>query len=190
MDFKVIGEPYHANGYYYKVTDSTSSKFGSYLIDNSSKITQGRQYYEFIPAEGFDYSGEYLTGYYSEDSYYIEYPEGSGQYIPADSKQFDPNKEYLDPSLILYVKEDLEGIYDIGAEWPMEVKQIPEGVTLATREDVWEFKELPSFGDKLVTLHGMLLALYRHLDETDNLTRDTTTARGSINQFNDLKMAS
>ena len=186
MDFKAIGEPYHANGYYYKVTDSTSSKFGSYLIDNSSKITQGRQYYEFIPAEGFDYSGEYLTGYYSEGSYYIEYPEGSGQYIPADSKQFDPNKEYLDPSLILYVKEDLEGIYDIGAEWPMEVKQIPEGVTLATREDVWEFKELPSFGDKLVTLHGMLLALYRHLDETDNLTRDTTTARGSINQFNDL----
>ena len=186
MDFKVIGEPYHANGYYYKVTDSTSSKFGSYLIDNSSKITPGRQYYEFIPVEGFDYSGEYLTGYYSEGSYYIEYPEGSGQYIPADSKQFDPNKEYLDPSLILYVKEDLEGIYDTGAEWPMEVKQIPEGVTLATREDVWEFKELPSFGDKLVTLHGMLLALYRHLDKTDNLTRDTATARGSINQFNDL----
>ena len=186
MDFKAIGEPYHVNGYYYKVTDSTSSKFGSYLIDNSSKITPGRQYYEFVPAEGFDYSGDYLTGYYSEGSYYIEYPEGSGQYIPADSKQFDPDKEYLDPSLILYVKEDLEGIYDTGAEWPMEVKQIPEGVTLATREDVWEFKELPSFGDKLVTLHGMLLALYRHLDETDNLTRDTTTARGSINQFNDL----
>lgn len=186
MNFKAIGEPYHANGYYYKVTDSTSSKFGSYLIDNSSKITPGRQYYEFIPVEGFDYSGEYLTGYYSEGSYYIEYPEGSGQYIPADSKQFDPSKEYLDPSLILYVKEDLEGIYDVGAEWPMEVKQIPEGVTLATREDVWEFKELPSFGDKLVTLHGMLLALYRHLDKTDNLTRDTTTARGSINQFNDL----
>ena len=58
MNFKAIGEPYHANGYYYKVTDSTSSKFGSYLIDNSSKITPGRQYYEFIPVEGFDYSGE------------------------------------------------------------------------------------------------------------------------------------
>lgn len=186
MDFKAIGEPYHANGYYYKVTDSTSSKFGSYLIDNSSKITPGRQYYEFIPVEGFDYSGEYLTGYYSKGSYYIEYPKGSGQYILADSEQFDPDKDYFDPSLILYVKEDLEGIYDVGAEWPIEVKQIPEGVTLATREDVWEFKELPSFGDKLVTLHGMLLALYRHLDETDNLTRDTTTARGSINQFNDL----
>lgn len=185
MNFKVIGKPYHANGYYYKVTDTASSKFGSYLIDNSSKITAGRQYYEFVP-KGIDYSGEYLTGYYSEGSYYVEYPEGSGQYIPADSEQFDPDKEYLDPSLILYVKEDLEGIYDVGAEWPMEVKQIPEGVTLATREDIWEFKELPSFGDKLVTLHGMLLALYRHLDETDDLTRDTTTARGSINQFNDL----
>ena len=186
MDFKAIGEPYHANGYYYKVTDSTSSKFGSYLIDNSSKITPGRQYYEFIPVEGFDYSGEYLTGYYSKGSYYIEYPKGSGQYILADSEQFDPDKDYFDPSLILYVKEDLEGIYDVGAEWPIEVKQIPERVTLATRKDIWEFKELPSFGDKLVTLHGMLLALYRHLDETDNLTRDTTTARGSINQFNDL----
>lgn len=185
MDFKTVGKPYHTNGYYYKVTDEANPKFGSYLIDNSSKITANRQYYEFVPVEGFDYSGEYLTDYYSEGSYYIEYPKGSGQYIPADS-EFDPDKEYLDPSLILYVKEDAEGIYDIGAEWPMEVKQIPEGVTLATREDIWEFKELPSFGDKLITLHGMLLKLYRHLDETDDLTRDTTTARGSINQFNDL----
>lgn len=186
MDFKVIGEPYHANGYYYKVTDPASSKFGSYLIDNSSKITAGRQYYEFVPAEGFDYSGDYLTGYYSEGYYYIEYPKGSGNFILIQESEWDPDKKYLDPSLKLYVKEDTEGIYDVGAEWPMEVKQIPNGVTLATREDVWELKELPSFGDKLVTLHGMLLALYRHLDETDDLTRDTTTARGSINQFNDL----
>lgn len=186
MDFKVVGEPYHANGYYYKVTDPASSKFGSYLIDNSSKITAGRQYYEFVPAEGFDYSGDYLTGYYSGGYYYVEYPKGSGNFILVQESEWDPDKKYLDPSLKLYVKEDTEGIYDVGAEWPMEVKQIPAGVTLATREDVWELKELPSFGDKLVTLHGMLLALYRHLDETDDLTRDTATARGSINQFNDL----
>lgn len=186
MHFKLVGEPYHANGYYYKVTDETSPKLGSYLIDNSKNITPDRQYYEFIPHEGFDYSGEYLTGYYSEGSYYIEYPEGSGQYILAEGEEFNPNQEYLDPTLKLYVKEDLEGIYDVGAEWPMEIKQIPTGVTLATREDVWQFKELPSFGDKLVTLHGLLLKLYRHVDETDELTRDTTTARGSINKFEDL----
>lgn len=186
MNYSLVGEPYHANGYYYKVEDESSSKNGSYLIDNSSEITSDRQYYVFHPKEGFDYSGDYLTGYYSEGYYYVEYPKGSGNFILVQESEWDPDKEYLDPSLKLYVKEDTEGIYDVGAEWPMEVKQIPEGVTLATREDVWEFKELPSFGDKLVTLHGMLLALYRHLDETDDLTRDTTTARGSINQFNDL----
>lgn len=186
MNYSLVGEPYHANGYYYKVEDESSSKNGSYLIDNSSEITSDRQYYVFHPKEGFDYSGDYLTGYYSEGYYYVEYPKGSGNFILAQESEWDPDKQYLDPSLKLYVKEDTEGIYDVGAEWPMEVKQIPEGVTLATREDVWEFKELPSFGDKLVTLHGMLLALYRHLDKTDDLTRDTTTARGSINQFNDL----
>lgn len=186
MDYSLVGEPYHANGYYYKVEDESNSKNGSYLIDNTPEITPGRQYYKFNPVDGFDYSGKYLTGYYSEGYYYVEYPEGSGNFILVQESEWDPDKKYLDPSLKLYVKEDTEGIYDVGAEWPMEVKQIPDGVTLATREDVWELKELPSFGDKLVTLHGMLLALYRHLDETDDLTRDTTTARGSINQFEDL----
>ena len=186
MHFKLVGDPYHQNTYYYQVTDETNPKAGSYLIDNSKNITPGRQYYTFVPQEGFDYTGEYLTGYFSENSFYVEYPEGSGIFIPVEGDQFDPNVEYLDPTLKLYVENDTEGIYEVGAEWPMEVKQIPEGVTLATREDDWKFKELPSFGDKLVTLHGLLLKLYRHVDETDALTRDTTTARGSINKFEDL----
>ena len=186
MRYDLVGEPYHANSYYYRVNDPQSSKNGSFLIDNSATITKDRQYYEFNPAPGFDYSGQFLTGYYSGGDYWIESPPGSGTYIPAEDEGFDSNKEYLDPTLKLYVKSDGQGIYDVGAEWPMSIKQIPTDVQLATREDVWELKPLPEFGDKLVTLYGLLLKLYKHVDETDELTRDTTTARGSINLFEDL----
>ena len=186
MAYKVVGDPYHANGYYYKVNEDNNPKNGSYLIDDSASITYGRQYYKFEPVEGFDYSGKVLKDYFAENTLYIENPPGSGNFVLVDADSFDPNKTYLDPTLKLFVEEDTEGIYTKGAEWPMEIKQIPEGVTLATREDDWKLKELPSFGDKLITLHGLLLKLYKHIDETDRLTRDTTTARGSINLFDDL----
>jgi hypothetical protein len=186
MDYALVGEPYAPNLYYYRVTDPNSNKNGSFLIDNSANIVEGRTYYEFTQAPGIDYSGEFLTGYYAGNEFWVESPPGSGVYIPAEDEEFDQNKEYLDPTLKLYVKSDGQGIYDIGAEWPMTIKNIPNDVQLATRKDVWELKELPSFGDKLITLHGLLLKLYKHIDETDELTRDTTTARGSINQFEDL----
>lgn len=184
MDYSLIGTPYHENTYYYKVEEENEKK-GSFLIDESKKITPNRTYYIFTPTEGIDYSGELLEGYYSANDYYIESPPGTGNYI-VSTEPFDPNKEYLDPSLQLYVYSDSEGIYEQGAYWPLEIKQIPESIQLATREDVWEFAEIPSFADKITTLHGMLLKLHNYLNEDDHLTRSTLTARGSINLFNDL----
>lgn len=192
LTYKKVGQPYHANGYYYEVQDSTSSKNGSYLIDNNDTITPGRQYYLFnkpddegktVDITPYLVPGETLK-YYSDNEYYIESPEGSGNYIIADSVEKE-NVTYWDPTKLLYVLNDANGIYDMGAEWPMEIKQIPEDVQLATREVIWELKALPEFGDKLVTLHGLLLALYKHLNE-DPLTRDSTLMRGALNQFNDL----
>ena len=192
LTFKKVGQPYHANGYYYLVEDPTSSKNGSYLIDNNSVITPGRQYYLFnkpndegktVDITPYLVPGDTLK-YYSDNEYYIESPVGSGNFIIADSVVKE-DVVYWDPTKILYVLEDANGIYDKGAEWPMEVKQIPEDVKLATRVVSWELKALPEFGDKLVTLHGLLLALYKHLNE-DPLTRDSTLMRGALNQFNDL----
>lgn len=192
LTYKKVGQPYHANGFYYEVKDPTSSKNGSYLIDNNDTITLGRQYYLFnkpddegntVDITPYLVPGDTLN-YYTDNEYYVESPPGSGNFIVADSVEKE-DVQYWDPTKLLYVLEDANGIYDKGAEWPMEVKQIPEDVKLATRTVTWELKPLPEFGDKLVTLHGLLLALYKHLNE-DALTRDTTLMRGALNQFNDL----
>lgn len=193
MKFAKIGKPYSADSYYYKITDSKDPKAGSYLIDNLETITPNRQYYSFDPTKDEDgniidpeqYTPRKLEGYYCGDKYYVEYPKGSGNYILATDKELIKNKDYYVPSK-LYVLEDSEGIYTKGAEWPLEIKKIPDTVKLAERKEVWEFKVLEDFNNQLTTLYGMVLNLYKHLDKTDLLTRDDTTARGSINLFQDL----
>ena len=193
MKFAKIGKPYSADNYYYKITDSKDPKAGSYLIDNLETITPNRQYYSFDPTKDKDgniidpeqYAPRKLEGYYCGDKYYVEYPKGSGNYILATDKELIENKDYYVPSK-LYVLEDSEGIYTKGAEWPLEIKKIPDTVKLAERKEVWEFKVLEDFNNQLTTLYGMVLNLYKHLDKTDLLTRDDTTARGSINLFQDL----
>lgn len=187
MDYSIVGKPYVPNTYYYIVDDKTTGKAGSYLIDNSKKITEGRTYYEFNTAQqSILDQATYLDGYYCPNKYYVESTKGSGDYILCQDKEFDPSKTYYNNTLELYVKEDTAGIYDVGAKWPMEVKKIPSTVTLATRSPKYELKELPGFGDKITTLHGLLLKLYENIDPSDKLTRDNQTSRGTINLINDL----
>jgi hypothetical protein len=186
MNYSLMGEPYHASGFYYRIEDTDNPKHGSYLIDTSSEITPNRTYYKFTPIKNVNYDGEFLTGYFTEGEYYIEYPKDSGNFIPATEANKDTVEDYFDPTLKLYVMSDSNGIYTEGAVWPITVKKIPDGVILGTRHDVWEFSELPGFADKISTLHGLLLRLHNYLNEKDDLTRDTTTARGTVNLFNDL----
>lgn len=188
MKYSKIGSPYHKNQYYYQVTDAKDEKYGSYLIDNNENLTTGRSYYKFQKPDNLtdaDLIPYTLTGYFADNEFYIEYPEGSGQYIPAD--KYDENqKQYYDRNNLLYVEEDLEGIYTKGAEWPMEVKKLPAGVKLATRQNKWEFQDLNGFSDKLNTMYGALLRLQQTLNEQDSLTRDSSSIRGSINLINDI----
>ena len=188
MNYSVIGNPYHPNEYYYQITDTNDEKCGSYLVDNNENLTAGRTYYKFQKPENLtdaDLIPKTLTGYFAENEFYIEYPEGSGQYIPAD--EYDENQsQYYDRGNLLYVEEDSEGIYSKGAEWPMEVKKLPVGVKLATRRDKWEFQDLNGFSDKLNTMYGALLRLQQTLNEQDSLTRDSSSIRGSINLINDI----
>ncbi len=187
MDFTLIGEPYHPHGFYYKVEDLATGKAGSYLVDDRETITPGRQYYDFEPADGVDYTGQIIKGYFVPGKFYKEVPKGSGNFIEVESPEDMPEDELVyDSSKTLYVFSDANNIYDKGAIWPMEVKQIPEGVVLATREEVWELAEFEGFGDKINTLHGLLLRLHKYLNEKDTFTRDLKTARGSVNTFNDL----
>ena len=188
MNYSKIGSPYHKNQYYYQVIDTKNEKYGSYLIDNNENLTVGRTYYKFQKPDNLtdaDLIPHVLTGYFAENKFYIEYPEGSGLYIPADKYNENQN-QYYDRNNLLYVEDDSEGIYTKGAEWPMEVKKLPIGVKLATRKDKWEFQDLNGFSDKLNTMYGALLRLQQTLNEQDSLTRDSSSIRGSINLINDI----
>lgn len=187
MDFTLIGEPYHANGFYYRVEDESTGKQGSYLVDDREVITPGRKYYNFEPVDGIDYAGQIIKGYFVPGRFYKEVPPGSGNFVEVEGPEELEDEEVIyDSSKTLYVFSDANNIYDQGAVWPMEVKQIPEGVVLATRTEVWELAEFEGFGDKINTLHGLLLRLHKYLNENDTFTRDLKTARGSVNMFNDL----
>ena len=190
MDFVVVGKPYHANNYYYEVLDDNTGKAGSFLIDDREEITEGRQYYRFEPQPDIDYTGNILNeNYFVKGKFFKEEPMGSGIYVEINSYE-----EYIANNQIpvynnisqLYVISDDENIYQKGAVWPMEVKQIPVGVKLGTREDDWELAPLKGFADKITTLHGMILRLYKHLNDEDVLTRDSNLAQGALNLFNDL----
>lgn len=188
MNYSKIGSPYHKNQYYYQVTDTKDEKYGSYLIDNNENLTIGRTYYKFQKPDNLtdaDLIPHALTGYFADNEFYVEYPEGSGQYIPAD-KYDEGQNQYYDRNNLLYIEEDSEGIYAKGAEWPMEVKKLPIGVKLATRKDKWEFQDLNGFSNKLNTMYGALLRLQQTLNEQDSLTRDSSSIRGSINLINDI----
>lgn len=187
MEYSVIGSPYYKNKYYYHVEDESSEYNDSYLMDNNDGLTEKRTYYEFIP-EGLtdnDVMGKQLTGFFAAGKYYIEYPENSGTYIIAND-QFKESEKYYNRSITLYVTKDPQGIYDEGSVWPLEVKNIPEGVELSTRKDAWEYQELEGLNDKLTTMYGALLRLQKTLNEQDTLTRDSDTIRGTINLINDI----
>ena len=183
MEYSVIGNPYYKNKYYYYIDDKDSEYYDSYLMDTNDKITSDRVYYELITTEDLTIGTQLKR--FVKGKYYIEYPENSGKYILA-SDDFEESKKYYSQSTILYIEEDPQGIYDKGSIWPLEVKTVPEGVKLATREDAWEYQELEGLNDKLTTMYGALLRLQKTLNEQDTLTRDSDTVRGSINLINDI----
>lgn len=188
MEYSQIGSPYYKNKYYYQVTDEDSDYYGSYLIDNNDGLTADRVYYDFKVPENLtddDLIGKQLKGFFAAGEYYVEYPEGSGTYITAND-EFKESEKYYNRSTTLYVTKDPQGIYDEGSIWPLEIKTVPEGVELSTREDAWEYQELEGLNDKLTTMYGALLRLQKTLNEQDTLTRDSDTIRGAINLINDI----
>ena len=72
--------------------------------------------------------------------------------------------------------------------WNHEVKgdNIPNGVSLSYRREVYEWKELVGFARNLNTIHGLILHINNFLKSGDNLTRDNQTVQGCINIMNDI----
>ena len=86
----------------------------------------------------------------------------------------------------MYVKEDRYEYFGVGAEWNPNIREVPEGLTLAFRKEVPQMLPMEGFARTLNTIHGMLLKINQMLLIDDAYTRDLTTIQGTINKINDI----
>lgn len=68
----------------------------------------------------------------------------------------------------------------------MNVVNIPEGITLGTREEKYEMEELKGFARSFNTIHGLILEIKKLLNTENIYTRDINTVQGAINKLNDI----
>lgn len=117
---------------------------------------------------------------------YKYYREGAtGEFYLATEKYAEPGVDYYKKTQ-LFVYEDERGILEKGMPWQPATYTVPDEVTLATRDEVYELKEIPEFARNLNTMHGMLLKLNRYMEYDDSFTRDPRIGNGLLNQVKDL----
>ena len=127
--------------------------------------------------EWVDFEGTPFIPY----KYYVH--QSDGMYTLAD--EYDPNETYYEKNDI-YVNTSTNDSYAHGAIWNKTIDPTTAGVTLATRTEGWEAKEIKNFTEDDESMHGLILAINRLLLNDDRETRDTETVQGAINVMNDL----
>ena len=172
-----LSDLYFPNTYHYK------DKNGSYILDTYGKMTH-ETYFLIDPHAIKKVEG---VTFYEPYKYYAYNPE-TGQY---DKQIGDLTAEELQTTPLykreqLYVLHDELGILEKGAVWNPYALKEPDTVTLATRKERWELKEIPEFARGLNTMHGLLLKTNAFLEFDDTYTRDERIANGLINQLRDL----
>lgn len=88
-------------------------------------------------------------------------------------ESIDPDKEY-----------DRE--YYINEKWDTNNIVAVDGLTIVGKQLGYEFAKLEGFANGLNTIHGLILQLNHMLSIDDELTRDLSTVKGSINYLNDI----
>ena len=73
-----------------------------------------------------------------------------------------------------------------GSEWNEEVRIIPAGIFITTRQEVPVMESLDGFARGLNTIHGFILKINQMLLSGDVHTRDSHTVQGAINVINDI----
>ena len=121
--------------------------------------------------------------FYEPNKYYYK-DEITGEWILDHRKEMDKSKEYYKINFIRVINGG--GIYESGAKWNHNVKEIPEGVTVGLYKEAYQWKELTGFSRTLNTIHGLILEINNLLKFNDHLTRDTTTVQGCINSLKDI----
>lgn len=123
--------------------------------------------------------------YYVSDTYY--YKLNNDKYIfDKSQKMEDEERIYYIREKVLHVLTDKYNLMGVGAEWNINVIEIPDGITITTRKPISAMKELNGFARTLNTIHGLILQINNILLTNDSHTRDPYTVQGSINILNDI----
>lgn len=100
--------------------------------------------------------------------------------------QYDTNRVSAVQDGKYYVEKDNNDIFAPGTAWNNEVKKIPEGVTLVTRNEKRAWIEM-DLANEFDTIHGWILKLNKYfVDDSDGLTRNRETLQGTLNYLNDI----
>ena len=163
---------------------------GNILLDKYHKMTRDAYFYINPTYREGNQTKQTIVRQNIEDLLFYEpykyYRKGvSGEYYLATEKYAEPGVDYYKKSQ-LFVESDTRGILKKGMPWQPSTYVVPEGVTLATREEVYELKEIPEFARNLNTMHGMLLKINRYMEYDDDFTRDERIGNGLLNQVKDL----
>lgn len=161
---------------------------GSYVLDTSLTLTEGRQYYTIQVEE----APSNLI-YYEPGKYYVESPSEYGFEL-ANDLVIDTDTTHLYVKDDYYVINDTKHILPYGTQWNPNAAAVPAEITLGTRKEKWELQALTGFSKNMGTLNGMILKMYQMIEPYDTLTRDSDNVSGTINQvkdviarFNDMK---
>lgn len=159
---------------------------GSYILDKYQKMTHEKYY--IIDPSAIHPVDQSIIFYEPYKYYYYNTETKQYELLKADTLTQEELQEYgnLFTKNQLYVYEDDYHIFEKGAEWNPHALREPDSVSLATRKERWELKEIPEFARTLNTMHGLLLKINSFLEFDDTYTRDERIANGLLNKVRDL----
>jgi hypothetical protein len=120
--------------------------------------------------------------FYEPNKYYYE--EEEDKFVIDSSDRLTEDRVYYNYS-DLYVVSDDENILTPGAPWASGA-DVPQGVVVGGRKEIYVWKELKDFANNLNTIHGLIIEINKILKTGDTITRDTNTVQGCINAMNDI----
>lgn len=176
LDIKDVSNFYVPNLYYYRIEEEQHPYYGSYIIDDNEKETKDRQYYTGLGA----IQKVALKPYQPFKYYHL-----LGDNYELDTSLTKQNYQYYEKNG-LYVYNDVNGIYPVGAEWNVYATTVPKGISVREKIPTYELQELKGFARHYNTVHGIILRINEILENNDTLTRELDNVQGTLNRLKDL----
>jgi hypothetical protein len=170
--FKLIEEQFYIpNTYYYK-------EGNDYLFGVEDNRRMDKDY--FLINDVSEVQGTFYEPY---KYYYVLH----GEYVLDTNDKPTPERDYYREGVHYYVKYDPRGILKPYSKLNAAlVDNLPDGVEIGPREEIYQWRELEGFSRTLNSIHGMLLELNRIIRFEDKVTRDERTLAGTLNKINDV----